>query len=365
MADAVVSLLLEAATEFACLTTDLPGTGGTTKRSPEHFVVEEIPAYELCGTGEHLFLWIEKRRLSATDLVAHLAGTLGIRDADIGIAGMKDKEAITRQYVSVPFSAEPRVGAVDSEQVQVLRVGRHRNKLRTGHLRGNRFRIILSDLPPGAIERARPIVERLRQGGLPNYFGLQRFGRGGSTLAKGYRAIRERSAAKLSRRLRRLALSSLQSALFNANLARRLHEGLLHQVLAGEVMQVRASGGPFVVNDVGREQGRFEAGEIVPTGPLFGPRMRNPEFQAFVRESDLLARFGLAREQFTGFGKLMLGGRRALLTWPGELRVEPHPDGLEFRFTLPSGSYATVLLRELQKLPMAAAAQPTAVMPSR
>ena len=169
------------AVSWPLLTADLPGITGTLKARPEDFVVEEIPAYPPCGDGEHLFLWIEKSGVSADELTRHLSRALDISPRELGIAGLKDKHAVTRQFVSVPRRMEDRLHAIDTERIRLLAATPHANKLRTGHLRGNRFQILVRD-PVGwallpdqksdgqecpAYDNALAIAERLRQTGVP------------------------------------------------------------------------------------------------------------------------------------------------------------------------------------------------------
>ncbi|MFO1096230.1 MAG: tRNA pseudouridine(13) synthase TruD, partial [Planctomycetaceae bacterium] len=130
------------------LTADLPGIGGLLKQSPDDFVVEEIPAYVPSGEGEHLFLWVEKRDLSAEQLHARISRVLQISRNDVGIAGLKDRRAVTRQFVSVPAKSAARIADIDCPELRVLSATPHRNKLRTGHLRGNRFEILVRDVCP-------------------------------------------------------------------------------------------------------------------------------------------------------------------------------------------------------------------------
>ncbi len=173
------------------LTADLPGVSGRLKETPEDFLVEEIPAYEPSGEGEHLFLWIEKRDVAADQLVRHLARSLEVSRDDIGVAGLKDKRGVTRQFVSVPARAADRLEAANAEEVHVLSATRHTNKLRTGHLKGNRFSILLrTDSAPESLDAAQHIVERLKQLGVPNYYGEQRFGTGGETAVLGFDLLR-------------------------------------------------------------------------------------------------------------------------------------------------------------------------------
>jgi len=338
------------------ITAELPGTGGRLRAEPEDFEVEELPAYEPTGDGQHLFLWIEKRNLSADHLVRHVASRLDVPAREIGCAGLKDTHAVTRQYLSVPAGVEAAVPSVDDERVRVIKTARHGNKLKTGHLRGNRFVVRIRDPEPGALALAEAIVAALHQSGVANYFGPQRFGRDGETGEIGLALVRgERhpalSRVKRQRRgfLRRLGLSAAQSLLFNDCLARRMDDGLLQTVLDGDVCQVCASSGPFVVDDREREQARFEGREIVHAGPMFGPKMRDTRGQAAERETTVLAAAGLERAQFTGHGKLMRGTRRANLIWPD---IEVHADGADLvaQFILDRGSYATVVLDEIMKV---------------
>lgn len=336
------------------LTSDLPGIGGVIKARLDDFEVEEVPAYQPSGEGEFLFLWIEKQGLSAEQLTSHLAKFLWIAHQDVGMAGMKDRHAVTRQFVSVPARCEPQLPSIQHDGIRVLSATRHRNKLRTGHLRGNRFSILVRDCEPDAADCATAIADRIRITGIANYFGDQRFGRDGETLQLGFELLRgSKSPADIARARRkfllRLALSAVQSQLFNLILAERITDGLIDRVLVGDVMQVVASGGPFVVEDAAREQTRFDVREIVTTGPLFGPKMKQPLGDVATRESRVLEHFQLEATAFTRYANLTSGTRRPLLIWPDDLQVEPERAGIRLRFTLPSGCYATVLLNEFQK----------------
>lgn len=346
---------LESSFNTLCLTAELPGIGGVLKSEPDDFVVEEIPAYEPCGEGEHLFLWIEKRDVAAEQLTQHLVRTLRLRHGEVGAAGLKDRHAVTRQYVSVPASAESRLNDVESDRIRVIHANRHRNKLRTGHLQGNRFEILVRNVSQDTMTCATAIAEVIRQNGFPNYFGSQRFGHGGETLSLGRDLLagRKQPSDIPRNRLRfllRLSLSSVQSALFNDVVSAHVREGRLHRVMAGDVMQVVASGGCFVVEDAPREQQRYDARETVLTGPLFGPKMKSPTGEAAVQEEQSLTRYDLTRESFIAYRKLLPGARRAAVIWPDDLTVTGEPEGLQFRFSLPSGTYATVLMHEFMKV---------------
>src|SRR4030095_14502840 len=163
------------------VTAGLPGTGGLLRVTPDDFEVEEIPAYLPSGQGEHLFLWIEKVSLDTPEAAFRIATGLGLHLGEVSWAGLKDRVARTRQWLSVPARAEAALGELaQTPELRVLAHGRHGNKLRVGHLRGNRFRIHIRDAErPEAVAA---IMERLRDGALPNACGEQRFGRGDSAL---------------------------------------------------------------------------------------------------------------------------------------------------------------------------------------
>jgi tRNA pseudouridine13 synthase len=338
------------------LTPEALQLGGVAKTQPADFEVEELPAYEPSGTGDHLFIWLQKTAMSANALLAHVSRSLGVKPRDIGCAGLKDTQAVTKQYLSVPAAAAPRLAELDvDKRVLVLGHRLHGNKLRTGHLRGNRFTLKIRNCPPAAAARIAPLMEHLRSRGLPNYFGSQRFGRQGSTLEQGLGLLRgnqpdRRGAPGGSpRSMHRLALSSVQSALFNRCVARRLTEQTLHRVISGEVMQVRASGGPFVVDDPDREQARFEAREIVGAGPMFGPKMRPAAGEMAAFEASLLEEAGLEMADFARHKKLLLGTRRANLIFFEDLTMEwdAAEAAVLLNLSLPPGTYATVLLDEI------------------
>src|SRR5438552_3714200 len=171
-------------------TADLPGVGGRIKELPEDFEVEEVPAYEPSGQGEFLYLWIEKRDMGAQSFTRQVARRLAISNGEVGTAGLKDRRAVTRQMVSVPGYAEGALDQLTGDGMRLLRVSRHGNKLRPGHLRGNRFRILVRDVAASAGERLPVLVKALQARGLPNYYGPQRFGREGETVQLGLALLR-------------------------------------------------------------------------------------------------------------------------------------------------------------------------------
>lgn len=326
------------------------GIGGVLKQSPEDFFVEEIPAYDCSNEGEFLFLWIEKRGVSTPDVVRHIARVLSLRDNDISVAGRKDAQAVTRQYVSVPARVSDEIARIDANGIKVLRATRHGNRLKTGHLKGNRFRIVVREVCEDALPIAENAVEQIRRLGFPNYYGEQRFGADGSTDEIGFRLLAGERTRWLNPGELRFALSAVQSRLFNAWTANRLADGLSLKVMEGDVMQVAASRGPFVVIDREVEQARYESHETVLTGPIFGPKMKQPQGVPAEREHYVLEQSGLDADSFRRFKRLTSGTRRPIVVWPDDLEVNQLEDALEFSFSLPAGTYATSLMREIQKL---------------
>jgi tRNA pseudouridine13 synthase len=332
--------------------------------SPERFVVEEIPAYAPSGAGEHTFLWIEKRGLTTLDAIRRVAAALGVDARDVGYAGLKDRHALTRQWLSVPrVDPEKARAALASPELAVLEAQRHGNKLRLGHLHGNRFEVVLAGPAapdaPSEIESLRARLEVLAASGIPNRFGEQRFGAAGDNAAAGLAILRGERRERDHRR-RRLLLSAAQSAVFNRTLELREASGGLVRVRAGDVLQKIASGGLFVCEDPAVDQPRVDAGELCPTGPLPGGREKEPPpgTEARALEDQALHDVGATREDFARAGRDLPGARRPLriAVTLGEppLALEPAPPGMSavrLRFTLPAGSYATEVVRLLVEIP--------------
>ncbi len=338
--------------ERVCRTAHLGGIGGVYKSKPEDFVVEEVPAYEPSGEGEHVYLWVECVGASTPWATKRIAKAFGVKPRDVGVAGFKDRVAVTRQWVSLPGKGlEPSemLGEV-CEGVTVLEASRHKNKLKRGHLKGNRFELVVREVGEGALERARAIMAELESGGAPNYYGEQRFGKEGETLRMGLGVMRGTEHVR-DRKLRRLCVNAVQSALFNDALVERVGAGTLGAVEAGDVMGLRTSGGVFRVeeDEVEQAQSRLDAGELVVTGPMFGPKMIRPAGGVDAREEAFLVARGLGRDEFDGVGSMAPGGRRPYVVYPKEVSLEGDGDTLTMRFFLPSGAYATVILEEIMR----------------
>ena len=341
--------------ELPFVSPDLPGTGGEFRAFPEDFIVEEIPAYEPCGQGSHLFLWIEKREKNTRDAVQEIAALLGIQEREIGCAGMKDRHALTRQYLSVPASGTDlsRLNALrnlpEGAELRILKSALHGNKLKTGHLKGNRFSIRIRNAVPDAFERAETIAGWLSEHGLPNAYGSQRFGRDGMNAVRGRSLVMKSGSALGNRFLRRLCISAYQSMLFNRVLARRMSDGLFETAIEGDLMKKSGTGGLFVSQDPAVDGTRTKSFEISPTGPVFGHRMMLPAGEELAREESVLAEEGITLDSFRHLKGDAEGSRR-----PMRIRVSPRIFGeksgtIRLEFELPKGSFATVLLREIMK----------------
>jgi tRNA pseudouridine13 synthase len=334
------------------LTAALAGIGGVLRASPEDFVVDEEPAYLPSGTGDHVFVRIEKRGLTTPQAVEQLARALGVAARDIGVAGMKDRHAVTRQWLSLPPPVTPEAAmTVTLADVRVLEAARHAHKLRTGHVRANRFVLVVREVrdEADAEARARAILDVLaRPPGAPNWYGEQRFGRDGDNAERGLGIVRGERPPR-DKKLARLLVSSLQSKLFNDWLVARMRDGLYARVLAGDVLH-KTGGGQFVCEDPSVDEPRLAAGEVGITGPMFGDRMRSATGEAGVREQAILDAAGLTRESFASVRAIAEGTRRDASIAVGAPSVRAIEHGaIEVSFTLPGGAYATAVMREVMK----------------
>ena len=316
------------------------------KEVPEDFDVEEIPLYPPCGEGDHTFVFIEKRLRTTEDVANGLAAAAGVPARDVGYAGRKDRAAVARQWFSVPGLAPQQASECAIEGVRVLDAVPHRHKLRTGQLAGNRFAIRVRGVSAEAAERARVELRVVERQGMANRFGSQRFGRRGDNAQRGLSLLRGRGRLP-NRRTARFWVSALQAEVFNEVL--RTRPLPLDRVERGDVAVVVASGGLFVVEDEARENERVALFEISPTGPIFGRKVTGPSGAPAAREAEIQASLGVPPlgEIELPRGLSLRGARRPLRVRPRNLELCEDPDGLTFRFELPAGSYATVLLDQL------------------
>ena len=352
-----------------------------SKIAPEDFIVEELPLYEPSRSGTHTFFAIRKRNLSTLDALNRIARELQVPSRDFGYAGLKDKNAVTTQVLSVEGVAPERVLEIEQPAIEVLWAERHAHKLRVGHLHGNRFEITVRDCTQDHLSTVKTAMERLATDGVPNRFGVQRFGNRndshliGKALMKSewetvvsymltdnapqandvarriQRELARKSAEKavmcIPHRLRKLFLSAYQAHLFNRILEKRSPD--LGKLLDGDLAVKHNNGAFFLVKDARIEQQRADALEISPSGPIFGYKMRLPANDVLVLETSILADEGIRFERVRKvMGIRLPGARRPLrmpMTYPKVSAVDNV--GIRLSFTLPAGGYATVVLEEV------------------
>jgi tRNA pseudouridine13 synthase len=317
--------------------------------SPDDFVVDEEPLYPASGEGGHTFVRIEKRLRNTEEVARALARFAGVRPADVGYAGRKDRVAVARQWLSVPALEPERALAFAGEGFRALEAVRHPHKLRTGQLRANRFELVVRELEPPHADEAPARLAALAERGFPNRFGAQRFGRDAGN-ADAARALLQRGDAGRDRRAARFLLSALQAEVWNACLdARPLP---LDVVEPGEVAYLHESGASFVVEDAVAESARAARFELSAAGPLFGTKLLPATGVAGGREKAVFAAHGIPEALRLPPGVRLRGARRPYRVRPEEVsseRVDPNAVRLAFR--LPPGSYATVLVDALFAAP--------------
>jgi tRNA pseudouridine13 synthase len=328
------------------------------RQEPEDFVVEEIPAYAPTGEGEHVFVRFTKTNRTTIDVVRELARALGCDPREAGFAGMKDKRAVTTQTVSLhaprgtaPAALADRARAASLEGVVVHDATPHANKMKPGHLDGNRFAICARGVDNGRLGEVSRALDRIAAEGIPNAFGVQRYGRAGDNATRALAWLRGEERGPRDPRMQRLLWSSVQSAVFDAVLDARVRDGTWATPLEGDLLKLRSSGGLFLCADVQTDRARAARGELAPTGPIIGARMRRPEgepdrLEQATAAATLGERFDLARVR-----RLGEGSRRSLRLWVEDLRYETQVDPagqgvscVRVYFVLPKGAYATTVL---------------------
>ncbi|MEZ5571860.1 MAG: tRNA pseudouridine(13) synthase TruD [Halioglobus sp.] len=247
-------------------------SGSTLIRScPEDFQVNEELGFALSGEGEHCFLYLQKRKLNSMELVHRVSALSAIPPRDIGLSGLKDRNAVTRQWISIGMAGreEPDWTSLESDgDITIVEKGRHLRKLRRGVHRANRFSLVLRELDaePAELEQR---LRNLREFGVPNYFGEQRFGRGGSTLEQARRWMK--GGRRISREKRSLYYSALRALVFNELLALRVQSDDWNSVLPGDVCMLHGSRSFFTCDDVTDDiRQRTRTGDIHPGLPLWG-----------------------------------------------------------------------------------------------
>lgn len=330
-----------------------PNAAGIFKSKASDFQVIEELGYVPSGEGEHQFIFVEKTNTNTAFVAEQIARYVKLPLRQVTYAGRKDKYAVTRQWFGIHAPGKPDYDFTDFELegVKVLTQARHHKKLRTGQLKGNRFVIILRHVTdmPEAITR----LEAIQHRGVPNYYGEQRFGvmrvndqgdiqRGGNLLM----AERMINGETIRHRNKRsMALSALRSWMFNEVLSSRLNQGHFDDVLPGDALCLSGSNSFFIEDgNHSDSQQRFDAKDICPTAPLWGKghlqsEGDTAEFERAIAQSNpevisFLETCGFEQE------------RRSIKIWPSQLEWSCEGDTLTLSFSLPSGCFATSVLRE-------------------
>ncbi|MBB3226901.1 tRNA pseudouridine13 synthase [Luteibacter sp. Sphag1AF] len=315
--------------------------------SAEDFFVEEILGYEADGEGEHALLIVEKRGANTDWVARELAKFAGTSPMNVSYAGMKDRHAVTRQAftVQLPGKADPDWSTFPHEDVRVLSSARHKRKIKRGALRGNRFVIVLRDVQ-GDREAAEQRLAAIAARGVPNYFGEQRFGLGGNNVDQARQMFGGR---RVDRDKRSILLSAARSHIFNGVLAERVNQDVWDKPMDGEIWSLNGSRswfGPEAFDET--LAGRLSSGDIHPSGPLWGSGDTPAGADAGELERSVAARDQALADGLAG--ARMDQERRPLRLFPQDLSWRWLDDGaLEMSFGLPSGAYATTVIREVSR----------------
>jgi len=332
-------------------------------KNSENFVVEEIPLYPFAHTGEWLMLKVRKKGLTTDEMLKKLSSATGIKIRDIGYAGLKDKEGMTIQWISVPRKYRDKINKFQDRQIKIVEQDLHRNKLKIGHLKGNKFFVRLKKVLPVDAKKIDSVLKEIKKYGIPNFFGYQRFGKFGNNWEEG-KAIIEGEKFIKNRKLEKFLISAYQSKLFNDWLKERIklsnifdlsEKELLmagfkkeiikfvkaqehpFKLLPGDVMMHYPMGKFFYLEDV-EDTKRFLKKEITVTGLLPGKKA--------LRAKDF------AREIEEKYDELIpaKGDRRAAWIFPEIVEKKYLKDYAQYEivFTLPKGAYATTLIEILQ-----------------
>ena len=332
------------------VTEDLPGIGGCLPDKTSDFIVTEIPLYECEGSGEHVYLNCTREGKTTRDIQKALAKLFGLEPNKVGYAGLKDKQTRATQTFSLhlikddPDDVARRIE--DALPLKLNWISRHVNKLRIGHLKGNSFEILVNNVHSNSAGNMDALVQAIEARGMPNYYGIQRMGPQGRNVKTGMDIFHGKR--RKPQWERKMYLSAFQSWAFNLWLEQRIRKGLFATLLAGDVVKKADSGALFTVYNLEEEIERFKRHEITHTGPIFGYKMLWPESESFELEKSVMDNCGVTQELL--LKNKLNGSRRAGRIFPENLRVTPREQGYLFNFSLPKGSYATMLLREIMKV---------------
>ncbi len=324
-----------------------PRVSATIRSSHGDFLVTERLGFELSGAGEHVCLYLEKEGLNTGELAQRLSRLAAVAPVDVGYSGIKDRDAVTRQWLSVrlPGRAEPDWSRLETQgDVRVLAVARHRRKLKRGVHRANDFVLRLRDLQ-GVRDDLEQRLLKVRSGGVPNYFGEQRFGRDGQTLVQA-RAWAQRGGPSVSRTRRSFYFSALRSALFNAMLAERVDAGDWDRLAEDDACMLRGTRSVFTCSGTDPAVAtRVADGDVHPALPLWG-KGHSVAGPAARRRVDVVAAADPAADFLVRCGLTL--AHRPTRVFADDFCWKFCDDGtLQLELSLPAGSYATTVLKEL------------------
>ncbi len=339
-------------------------------KNSKDFIVSEIPLYDFSGDGEHLILKVRKKSLTTWQMLQIFSEVTGIKKREFGYAGLKDKDGLTIQYISMPKIYEKRIESFLHDKIKILESTYHKNKLKIGHLRANRFFVRLKKVNGIDAKKLKEALKSIKTYGLANYFGYQRFGKNRDNFLRG-KEILESKVKEKNKRVEKFLISAYQSHLFNLWLSKRVKISKLidsfevnelsellsfpkeiikklksqksfFKLLPGDMMHHYPYGKDFVCENLDIEQDRFFKKEITPTGLLVGKKA----LKAYGIAADIERDFEKECEEFL---QKMNGTRRFAWIWAEDIEYKyiESEAWFELSFTLPKGSYATVLLEEL------------------
>ena len=335
------------------------------KQSKEDFVVTEIPLYDFTGEGEHIIIKVRKKDLSTWDALQIISDTIGCKSRDIGYAGLKDKNALTIQHISIHKQFLEKIHKFEHPQIKFLEITRHNNKIKIGHLKGNKFFIRLKRVLPKDAVILQNVLQNIHSYGMANYFGVQRFGIDGDNYLKGKKIIQGELKEK-NKKLKTMYLNSYQSYLFNSWLSKRIEISKIinnfdakdiasklnmsvneikeiqkqkhpFKLLMGDMMSHYPHGRIFHVEDMQSEAEKFNLRDRVPTGLLAGKKAKLSLGAAFKYEKN------------NDVHTTLDGTRRFAWIFLDEVssKYNEEKNHFELEFSLPKGSYATEVIREL------------------
>jgi len=342
-----------------------------TKNSND-FVVNEIPLYPFSGEGEHLVLHVRKKDMTTWDMLQYMSEVTGCKVRDFGYAGLKDKDGMTTQYISLHKNFEVKLDTFSHEKIKILEKTYHNNKIRTGHLKGNRFFVRLKKVAPIDAKKLQDGLKKIAKEGFPNFFGYQRFGIDGDNYVKG-KEILEGTRKERNPKMKEFFINAYQSHLFNNWLSKRIEISRLvgdftlsdavrathldkevvevlkkqpqfFKLMHGDVLHHYPAGKAFVCEDVEAELPRFLEHAITIAGWLVGGKNIRAEYEAGEIEQ-------VQFKESEPFLDKINGSRRFAWSFAEEVEGVYKEDEawFEIHFSLPKGSYATVIIEELMK----------------